>query len=132
MPQTLLLTVRSHVIEAGTNTTNPMGLRIRINANHDGSEQHLRLYFFDPDTSQPGYVGGRASDGALVLFLQRRDFSKYLLSLDQAGATNILVQLEDDDNITAFYMSTEPFVRRSLEESDFAEYRKRTAKSELH
>lgn len=131
MPETLLLTVGNHAVEAGTNTKNIMGLQIRVTANHGGSEEVLRLYFYHSDVAQPKSLGWRAAhDGALVLFLQRRDFTKYLLTLNQAEAANALVQFDDDENITAFRVNTERFAPRSIEDSDFAESEERAARSE--
>lgn len=131
MPQTLLLTVKSYEIDAGTNTGSPMGLMIRV-VTKEG--ENLRLYFFSPDADTPTLVGWRAHfDGALVLFMQRRDYSSYVLLLDQAKASYIKVTLEDNENISLFLLSTAPFPtaprNRQISETDAAEHKKRSKKS---
>jgi len=110
MSQTITLTLRSYDITAGTNSINPMGFVIRLFAFNDAGDQNLRLHFFSADAGTPTNLGFRASDNALALFLQRRDFASYVLALDQARATHIQVQIEDNnDTVIGFDLSTVSF-----------------------
>jgi hypothetical protein len=136
VPTTLLLTVKSYEFEAGANTQNQTGLMIRGKAaDKDNQSFDLRIYFYLPDQdTKPQLVGWRAvSDGALVIFLQRRDFGSYVQLLGQQKATYIKVQIEGpSDDITSFELSTAPFPAgdqlQNLIESDAAEYQKRVAR----
>ena len=134
MPQVILLTVKSCEFDAGSNMTNPMGFMIRVVADQAGSVTNLRMYFYMPNADTPKLLGWRAlHDGALVLMLQRRDFAKYILMLDQVKAVYIRVVLEGpNDDIIAFDLSTTHFPpedrQRKVEESDAAELKKLTTK----
>ena len=128
MSQTLLLTVDRYEFDAGSNTTNPMGFMIRIQTQQD---ETFRIYFGPVEDPIPRLLGWRASDGALVVFLQRRDYASYVLLLDQAKAPYILVTLVDSDDgedITRFELSSAEFTADTrLQELDLAEFNRRSA-----
>ena len=134
MPQILLLTVKSYELDGGTETGNEGGLMIRVTAEQGGSAENIQMYFYGPDEYIPEFIGYRNEfNGALVLILQRRDFANYALLLDQAKAAYIRVVLKDNDEISAFHLSTARFPaedqRRKFSETDAAEFKKRTTKS---
>jgi len=108
MEQRFVLQVKGVAVEGGSNLTNPLGLRIRLDCDHDGRSQPVRMYFYHPDTDQPTFLGWRALlDGAFVLFLQRRDYGAYLTLLHQVRASHLKIWLDEEDSITGLYLSTD-------------------------
>jgi hypothetical protein len=130
MDHTLLLTVKSYEFDAGSNTTNPLGFMIRILTQED---ERLGIYFGSVEDPVPKLLGWRASDGALVVFLQRRDYASYVLLLDQVKAAYIKVMLVDSEDggedITRFELSSAQFPADTrLGESDVSEFNRRAAR----
>src|SRR6185295_11261927 len=123
MSQTLLLTVDRYECDAGSNTTNPLGFMIRLQTQQD---ERFRIYFGSVEDPVPKLLGWRASDGALVVFLQRRDYASYVLLLDQVKAAYIKVMLVDSEDITRFELSSAQFPADTrLDESDVSEFNRR-------
>ena len=105
----LWLQVQRIDYEFGRNTTNPMGRRIVVWAEGNGRIEEIRLYLFAIAGPDYTFVGWRATQGHLVVFLPESDYAGVALVLDQIRATTVHIDLDPvTDDILNFELLSRP------------------------